>query len=113
MVRAKAKSQGQAESGQLYNTHVIQSSLQVASKRRYQIHLNSQSGPINVLLVNKESDHTPVAVRVAPHTPPTNVMSGALVDSPPPAKKFASTGLSPQVSLDTTIDWMLMLVGLM
>ncbi|XP_005096447.1 transcription factor E2F4 [Aplysia californica] len=36
-------------------------------KRHYQIHLKSQGGPINVLLVNKETDESePVAVQVPP-----------------------------------------------
>ncbi|CAN0331795.1 unnamed protein product [Lampetra planeri] len=34
--------------------------------RKYQIHLKSQSGPINVLLVNKESSCSPVVVPVPP-----------------------------------------------
>merc|ERR1712115_385183 len=39
-------------------------------KRNYQIHLKSQGGPINVLLVNKETDESePVAVQVPPPKP--------------------------------------------
>ena len=37
------------------------------AKRRYQIHLKSHSGPIYVLLVNKDSDgSSPVVVQVPP-----------------------------------------------
>ncbi|KAK7114937.1 hypothetical protein V1264_000909 [Littorina saxatilis] len=40
-------------------------------KKNYQIHLKSQSGPINVLLVNKDSDSDkPVVVQVPPPPPP-------------------------------------------
>ncbi|CAG5123422.1 unnamed protein product, partial [Candidula unifasciata] len=37
------------------------------SKINYQLHLKSQSGPINVLLVNKDTDHSdPIIVQVPP-----------------------------------------------
>jgi len=37
------------------------------AKQKYQIHLKSQSGPIYVLLVNKDSDgSSPVVVQVPP-----------------------------------------------
>ena len=40
-------------------------------KKNYQIHLKSQSGPINVLLVNKDSESDkPVVVQVPPPGPP-------------------------------------------
>jgi len=40
---------------------------QNAAKRKYQIHLKSHSGPIYVLLVNKDSDgSSPVVVQVPP-----------------------------------------------
>lgn len=36
-------------------------------KKNYQIHLKSQSGPIHVLLVNKDTENTsPVVVQVPP-----------------------------------------------
>ena len=45
------------------------------NKRNYQIHLKSQSGAINVLLVNKDTDTSePVAVQVPP---PKQESSGA------------------------------------
>ena len=40
-------------------------------KKNYQIHLKSQSGPINVLLVNKDAESDkPVVVQVPPPAPP-------------------------------------------
>ncbi|GFS07867.1 transcription factor E2F4-like [Elysia marginata] len=42
-------------------------------KRLYQIHLKSQGGPINVLLVNKHTDDSePVVVQVPPSAPSTS-----------------------------------------
>ncbi|KAI0222524.1 Transcription factor E2F4 [Lamellibrachia satsuma] len=58
-------------------------------KKIYQIHLKSHSGPIFVLLVNKDTDLTsPVAVQVPP---PSEEPSATLLTSqsvcPPPAKR--------------------------
>ncbi|XP_078735707.1 transcription factor E2F5-like [Lampetra fluviatilis] len=73
--------------------------------RKYQIHLKSQSGPINVLLVNKESSCSPVVVPVPPpddmaqptrHLPPLpqrpnppmptdGLLAGSLTLSDPPS----------------------------
>lgn len=36
--------------------------LQVNGDKKYQIHLKSESGPIYVLLVNQEQEHTPPLV---------------------------------------------------
>ena len=48
-------------------------------KRLYQIHLKSQAGPINVLLVNKDTeDSEPVVVQVPPPSqPPSSAEEGA------------------------------------
>ena len=44
------------------------------AKRKYQIHLKSHSGPIYVLLVNKDSDgSSPVVVQVPPPKEDTDV----------------------------------------
>lgn len=76
-------------------------------KRNYQIHLKSNSGPINVLLVNKESElSAPVAVSVPPPPADGAVSSGgeagsALPNNPPPSKKLtldsSPTPLTSQV----------------
>ncbi|KAF6020262.1 E2F4 [Bugula neritina] len=67
-------------------------------KRKYQIHLKSDSGPINVLLVNKDSESSePVAVPVPP--PREKTLASACLSSssssysgsptrPPPSKKL-------------------------
>lgn len=63
----------------------------INQKKRYQIHLKSHSGPIYVLLVNKDTDSTaPVVVQV----PPPKEGEGQVPDGPPPLKK-AKTSKSP------------------
>ena len=42
----------------------------IEGKKKYQVHLRSTSGPISVLLVNKDSSYPPVALPVPP--PPSN-----------------------------------------
>ncbi|XP_022244700.1 transcription factor E2F5-like [Limulus polyphemus] len=50
-----------------------------SQKKKYQTHLKSNSGPINVLLVNKESDSSsPVVVQVPPPCEDPNDMSSTL-----------------------------------
>ncbi|XP_017655125.1 transcription factor E2F4 isoform X2 [Nannospalax galili] len=54
-------------------------------QKKYQIHLKSVSGPIEVLLVNKEAWSSPVAVPVPP--PEDLLQSPPAVSTPPPLHK--------------------------
>nr|KAG5704474.1 hypothetical protein BaRGS_003785 [Batillaria attramentaria] len=52
-------------------------------KKNYQIHLKSQSGPINVLLVNKDTEaDTPVVVQVPPPAPPAAMATDSQNQNP-------------------------------
>lgn len=76
-------------------------------QKKYQIHLKSVSGPIEVLLVNKEAwSSPPVAVPVPP--PEDLLQSPPAVSTPPPLPKpalaqpqDASRPSSPQVTTST------------
>ena len=66
-------------------------------RKKYQIHLKSHSGPIYVLLVNKDTDtSSPVVVEVPP--PPENPASQAvtenIIDSPSSKQSLASKQLA-------------------
>ncbi|KAK1330490.1 hypothetical protein QTO34_010680 [Cnephaeus nilssonii] len=77
-------------------------------QKKYQIHLKSVSGPIEVLLVNKEAwSSPPVAVPVPP--PEDLLQSPSALSTPPPLPKpavalpqDASHPSSPQVTSTTT-----------
>lgn len=77
-------------------------------QKKYQIHLKSVSGPIEVLLVNKEAwSSPPVAVPVPP--PEDLLQSPSALPTPPPPPKpavalpqDASHPSSPQVTTTTT-----------
>lgn len=78
-------------------------------QKKYQIHLKSVSGPIEVLLVNKEAwSSPPVAVPVPP--PEDLLQSPPAVSTPPPLPKpavalpqDASHPSSPQVTTTTCV----------
>ncbi|XP_004625938.1 transcription factor E2F4 isoform X1 [Octodon degus] len=78
-------------------------------QKKYQIHLKSVSGPIEVLLVNKEAwSSPPVAVPVPP--PEDLLQSSSAVSTPPPLPKPAlvqpqevSRPSSPQLTTSTPV----------
>lgn len=78
-------------------------------QKKYQIHLKSMSGPIEVLLVNKEAwSSPPVAVPVPP--PDDLLQSPPAVSTPPPLPKPAlaqpqesSPPSSPQLTTPTPV----------
>uniref|UniRef100_A0A2K6Q4J0 E2F transcription factor 4 n=1 Tax=Rhinopithecus roxellana TaxID=61622 RepID=A0A2K6Q4J0_RHIRO len=64
-------------------------------QKKYQIHLKSVSGPIEVLLVNKEAwSSPPVAVPVPP--PEDLLQNPPVVSTPPPLPKLALAQSQPQ-----------------
>lgn len=78
-------------------------------QKKYQIHLKSMSGPIEVMLVNKEAwSSPPVAVPVPP--PDDLLQSPPAVSTPPPLPKPAlahpqetSRPSSPQITTPTPV----------
>lgn len=78
-------------------------------QKKYQIHLKSVSGPIEVLLVNKEAwSSPPVAVPVPP--PEDLLQNSSSVSTPPPLPKpalaqpqEASRPSSPQLTTSTPV----------
>lgn len=70
-----------------------------ASLKKYQIHLKSQSGPINVLLVNKDVDSSsPVVVQVPPPAELLVPQEKQSKDNPQPSVEvdFQAKGKSPR-----------------
>lgn len=71
-------------------------------KKNYQIHLKSHSGPINVLLVNQETEGTsPVVVQVPP---PENIMATATQNQNANPAGQKTTQKSAKVSHDENLS---------
>lgn len=76
------------------------------SKKKYQVHLKSSSGPVSVLLVNKDTAYPPVAVPVPPPVSPKMELPDA---SEPMTSTDPDTSLFGELDFADTLEPLLSL----